>query len=146
MLSLWLIQHDSTKFILIFIRNLGLSEDTNTRIKINRKPSHQLSNGLNTGSPITINSPEATPSHNNKGIIEIEMYDKERESTLRQIKTQGEILLNSPGTHQHIHQLTSHLLQPLQFNYFSCKQGIGLIRLSVSGSFRWCFSSTMIKT
>ena len=85
-------------FIRIFIRNLNLSEDTNTRIKINRKPSHQLSNGLNQD-PITINSPEATPSHNNKGIIEIEMYDKERESTLRQIKTQGEILLNSPGTH-----------------------------------------------
>ena len=84
--------------IRIFIRNLSLSEDTNTRIKINRKPSHQLSNGLN-HAPITINSPEATPSHNNKGIIEIEMYDKERESTLRQIKTQGEILLNSPGTH-----------------------------------------------
>ena len=57
-----------------------------------------MSNGLN-HAPITINSPEATPSHNNKGIIEIEMYDKERESTLRQIKTQGEILLNSPGTH-----------------------------------------------
>ena len=81
------------------------------RIRVNRKPSHPISQPI---SLITPNdSPTTTPSKIKaySPSVEIANYDKERESTLKKIK-HGELLRQSPGMHKYssMHALQYHNL------------------------------------
>jgi len=75
--------------------SLNLSGAHDARIRVNRKPSHPISQPI---SLITPNdSPTTTPSKIKaySPSVEIANYDKERESTLKKIK-HGELLRQSP--------------------------------------------------
>ena len=90
----------------IFVRNLSLSGTQDTRIKVNRKQSHPISQEQQP--PQTLNHPSSpmllSPSTNKGGgLIGIESYDKKRENTLNSIQ-RG---IQSPGRHKHIFQITN---------------------------------------